>query len=153
MNQKLAAINGISVEDHIGHTVAEVVPDLWPDIESMYRRVLDSGEVIVNVEMSGETAAEPGRVHHWAANFYPVYEGAEIVGIGVLVLDITEQKQGEEFRAVVVDNMAEGLYALDGDGPSRSLTVPPRPCSDGAKMSYGASQCTKPPTSNAPTER
>jgi PAS domain S-box-containing protein len=32
------------------------------------------------------------------------------------VVDITERKEAEEFRAVVMRNMAEGLYALDADG-------------------------------------
>ena len=116
VNATLAAINGYSVEDHVGRTVAEVVPDLWPKIEPLYRRVLDLGESLVNVEMTGETGAEPGRTHHWAATYYPVRSGDRVIGIGVLLIDITERKQAEEFRAVVMDNMAEGLYALDADG-------------------------------------
>ena len=40
----------------------------------------------------------------------------EIIGVGHVVVDITERKEAEEFRAVVMDNMAEGLYALDADG-------------------------------------
>jgi PAS domain S-box-containing protein len=116
VNQKLAAINGYSVAEHIGRTVAEVVPDLWPNIEPLYRRVLDSGESLVNIEMTGETGAEPGRIHYWAATFYPVHSDDRVIGIGVLVIDITERKRAEEFRSVVMDNMAEGLFALDADG-------------------------------------
>ena len=40
----------------------------------------------------------------------------QIIGVGNVVVDITEHKEAEEFRAVVMDNMAEGLYALDADG-------------------------------------
>ena len=116
VNQKLAAIDGYSVADHVGRTVAEVVPDLWPKIEPLYRRVLDLGESLLNIEMTGETAADPGRIHHWTATYFPVHSGDLVIGIGVLVIDVTERKQAEEFRAVVMDNMAEGLYALDTDG-------------------------------------
>ncbi|MGZ6119467.1 MAG: EAL domain-containing protein, partial [Gemmatimonadaceae bacterium] len=40
----------------------------------------------------------------------------EISGIGIVVLDITDRLAAEEFRFVVMDNMAEGLYALDSEG-------------------------------------
>ena len=37
----------------------------------------------------------------------------EIIGVGNVVVDITDLKEAEDFRSVVVDNMAEGLYTLD----------------------------------------
>lgn len=116
VNEALAAINGPSVKDHIGRTVAEVVPDLWPQVESVYRRILETGESVINVEMTGETTVDPGRVHDWITSHYPVRIDGEIIGIGLVALDITERRQAEEFRAVVMDNMVEGLYLLDGDG-------------------------------------
>ena len=36
--------------------------------------------------------------------------------MGNVVLDVTERHEADEFRAVVMDNMAEGLYALDAAG-------------------------------------
>ena len=38
------------------------------------------------------------------------------MGIEVVTFDVTERKEAEEFRSVVMDNMAEGLYALDAEG-------------------------------------
>jgi PAS domain S-box-containing protein len=96
VNDALAAINGPSVQEHIGRTVPEVVPALWAEIEPHYQRVLDTGEAVLNVEMSGTTAAEPCRTRHWATTFYPVRDGDDIVGIGVLVTDITERKQAQQ---------------------------------------------------------
>ncbi|MGZ7080491.1 MAG: PAS domain S-box protein, partial [Thermoanaerobaculia bacterium] len=116
VNEMLAAINGRSVEEHLGRTVVEVVPDLWPQIGSVYDRVLKTGEPVMNIELSGETPAYPEQVHDWLTSFYPVRLGGEVMGIGVIVLDITERKRAEEFRAVVLDNMLEGLYIVDGDG-------------------------------------
>jgi PAS domain S-box-containing protein len=96
VNDALAAINGPSVQEHIGRAVPEVVPSLWAEIEPHYHRVLDTGEAALNVEMSGRTAAEPCRTRHWARTFYPVRDGDDIVGIGVLVTDITERKQAQQ---------------------------------------------------------
>ncbi|MDQ1459654.1 MAG: hypothetical protein QOI08_1138, partial [Actinomycetota bacterium] len=116
VNEMLAAINGRSVEEHLGRTVVEVVPDLWPQIGSVYDRVLKTGEPVMNIELSGETSAHPEQVHDWLTSFYPVRLGGEVMGIGVIVLDITDRKRAEEFRAVVLDNMLGGLYVVDGDG-------------------------------------
>jgi PAS domain S-box-containing protein len=115
INQMLADANGQSVEESIGRTVAELVPDLWPHLESVYRRVL-AGETVSNVDVSRPTAADPHRLRHWLASYYPVRIDGAIIGVGNVVVDITDLKEAEEFRAVVMDNMAEGLYALDADG-------------------------------------
>jgi PAS domain S-box-containing protein len=115
INQLLADIDGRSVEECIGLTVAELVPDLWPQIENLYRRALE-GDTVRNVDVSKPTDADPHRMRHWLASYYPVRINGEIIGVGNVVVDITERKEAEEFRAVVMDNMAEGLYALDADG-------------------------------------
>jgi PAS domain S-box-containing protein len=115
INQMLADLEGRPVEECIGWTVAELVPDLWPQLEGVYRRAL-AGDTVSNVDVSKPSAAEPHRMRHWLASYYPVRIDGEIVGVGNVVVDITERKEAEEFRAVVMDNMAEGLYALDADG-------------------------------------
>jgi PAS domain S-box-containing protein len=115
INQTLADANGMTVEGSMGRTIAELVPDLWPQLENVYRRVL-AGETVSNVDVSRPSAADPHLMRHWLASYYPVRIDDEIIGVGNVVVDITERKEAEEFRAVVMDNMAEGLYALDADG-------------------------------------
>ena len=56
------------------------------------------------------------RVSHFLASYYPVHVDGEIIGVGNVVVDITDRKEAEAFRQVVMDNMAEGLYTLDADG-------------------------------------
>jgi PAS domain S-box-containing protein len=115
INNTLAEIDGRAVEECIGLAAPELVPDLWPQLEKVYRRAL-AGDTVSNVDVSKATATEPHRMRHWLASYYPVRIGGETVGVGNVVVDITERKEAEEFRAVVMDNMAEGLYALDADG-------------------------------------
>jgi len=115
INKTLAEIAGRSVEDCIGLAASELVPDIWPQLENVYRRAL-AGDTISNVDVSTPTAADPHRMRHWLASYYPVRIDGETIGVGNVVVDITERKEAEEFRAVVMDNMAEGLYALDADG-------------------------------------
>ena len=115
MNQLLARANGLPADEQIGRTVAEVVPDLWPSLEPIYRRAL-AGEAVSHLDLSVPNAEAPGQVRHWLASYYPVRVNGEIVGVGNVLFDITERKEAEEFLRVVMDNMAEGLYTLDADG-------------------------------------
>ena len=121
VNETLAAINGLSVEQHLGRTVAELTPGVWPEIEPVYRRVLDAGESVINLQMTGWTASAPGELRNWLVTMYPIRIDGEITGAGVLVVDVTERMQAEEFRSVVMDNMAEGLYTLDSEGLLTSM--------------------------------
>ena len=115
INQTLAEVNGAPLEDQLGRTVAEVVPDVWSQMESVYRGVLDTGEPVVNLEVDRERG-ETGDRRHWLASYYPVIIDEEVIGVGVVVVDITDRKEAEYFRSAVMDTMVEGLYTLDGEG-------------------------------------
>ena len=115
MNKRLADIDGRTVSEQIGRTVAEAVPDLWPELEDVYRRAL-AGEHVSNVLLTRTSVDRPMRVTHFLASFYPVRVDGEIVGVGNVVVDITESNEAMAFRQIVMDNMAEGLYTLDAEG-------------------------------------
>jgi PAS domain S-box-containing protein len=123
VNDVLAAVAGAPVEQLLGREVADVVPRLWAQIDPAYEHVLASGEAVVNQQVQGETSAAPGEIRSWLANYYPVWIEGEISGVGVVVVDITDRLAAEEFRSVVMDNMAEGLYALDGEGRLRMMNA------------------------------
>ncbi|MDB6170902.1 MAG: multi-sensor hybrid histidine kinase [Chthoniobacteraceae bacterium] len=96
VNEELAAINGLPVASHIGHTAMDVVPELWPRIEAGYRQVIEHGEPVIEIEMAGETRARPGEMRHWLVSYYPVRLEGEIAGIGLIVMEITERKRLEQ---------------------------------------------------------
>jgi PAS domain S-box-containing protein len=95
INETLAAINGRPASAHFGHTVAEVVPSLWPQAEPLFHRVL-AGDSIIDIEISGETPSLPGELRHWLVSYYPVrVDGEGIIGIGIVCVEITERKRSE----------------------------------------------------------
>ena len=51
INERLAEINGKTVEEHLGRTLREVLPGLADMIEPFYRRVIETGKPVLNVEM------------------------------------------------------------------------------------------------------
>lgn len=100
INERLAEINGIPVQDHIGRTGAELFANLIDVVYPLLHQVLATGEPIPNVEVSGETPAAPGVTRHWLAGYYPVHTpDGRILGIGAVVTEITEQKRAEEERS------------------------------------------------------
>jgi len=111
VNEKAAAINGVPIDEHLGRTVGEVVPGLWPQIERDCRAVLDGGEAVLNQEMTGETAAEPGRIRTWLVSLYPVRIDAAVIGIGVVVVDITDRKEAEQAQAALTQAAVRAIAA------------------------------------------
>ena len=77
--------------------------------------MLDTGEPVVNLEVEREPPSASGQ-RFWLASYYPVRIEDEVIGIGVVVVDITEREEAERLRAAVMDTMVEGLYVLDGEG-------------------------------------
>lgn len=97
INKRLADLNGRSVAAHIGHAGHELFPQLASRVEPLIRQVLETGEALMNCEMSGETPNKPGHIRHTLANYFPVRSGeGQLLGAGVAVIDITERKQVEE---------------------------------------------------------
>lgn len=116
MNDVLVKMTGTKVKDPIGKTPAELVPELWAQLEPVYRRVLEHDEAVLNVEVTKEVPGEPGRRRYLLASYYPVHVGREVIGVGVVVVDVTEQREPDEFRSIALNQMAEGLLATDGQG-------------------------------------
>jgi len=96
INSTLAEINGKSVNDHIGRTLEEVVPEIWSTVKPIYEQIIKTGKPVLNIEISGMTPAFPDIIKYWIGNYYPVKtNNDQIIGIGVIVIDITERKRAE----------------------------------------------------------
>ena len=125
INDKLAAINGLPAASHLGRTVAEVVPDLWPTVEPIFQKVRDTGQAVTDVEVSGEVASTPGFTRHWLEGFYPVHQpDGALIGIGVTAMELTEQKQAEANHRAVVAAMPDFIFDLARDGTHLSFHAP-----------------------------
>jgi PAS domain S-box-containing protein len=95
LNQRLAERNGSTIAAHMGHTVAEMLPDMIGQLEPYLNRAL-AGESIPGVEFS-----RPGvdGAPDWVSlvSYQPAFDEAdEVIGISISVVDITEQKRAQE---------------------------------------------------------
>ena len=75
--------------------------------------VLDNDEAVLNTDVSGQSASDPNNRRHWLASYYPVHLDNEVIGVGIIVVDVTERLQAEEFRSIAMNQMAEGMFITD----------------------------------------
>ncbi len=96
-NETLAKLTGHPVAFLLGKAFREVVPAWVADsFEPLYRRVLETGEPVSNHEFIGRAPDDTGPERHWLGNYYPVRsESGEVMGLGCVVVEITQQKEVE----------------------------------------------------------
>jgi PAS domain S-box-containing protein len=96
INAALADINGLSVEDHLGKRVWDLLPGVRESAEPPLRAVMESSEPMLDVPVVGTTPARPGEVREWREQFYPIRgDGGAIIGIGIVCEEVTERLRME----------------------------------------------------------
>lgn len=121
INRELASIIAAPMEQLIGREVADVVaPSLWEQLEPVFRHVIATGEAVRDQPVIEPPGADGG-VRERLVSHYPVRIGDEILGIGVVVRDITERVRAEGFRSAVMSQVADGVYTQDRDGRLMSM--------------------------------
>jgi sigma-B regulation protein RsbU (phosphoserine phosphatase) len=125
VNDRLAEINGVPAPDHVGRTIPELLPDLPPQVAADVVRVARSGEPLIEVEVTGATPAGAAD-RQFLASYWPVRRSEELIGVGIVVQDVTDRRAAEhalrdqtdryEALLVALSDAGEGLVVLERDG-------------------------------------
>ncbi len=91
VNEALASINGAPVEEHLGRTVAELMPTVRPRVARLCRRVLETGRPLLDQEIVGEAGGVSEGGPAWLMSLYPVEVDGALIGVGMVVVDVTAQ--------------------------------------------------------------
>jgi PAS domain S-box-containing protein len=112
INRSLAAMNGLSVEAHIGHTPRELFPQLNPHPEDLFRQILTTGETIT-FESTGKSQASD-EVNTWLACTAPVRApDGHPMGVVIVILDISQRKRAEADRDRLIAALERSNRELD----------------------------------------
>jgi signal transduction histidine kinase len=96
INDSLADVNGLPAAAHIGHTVRELLPEIAPIVEPMLRKVIESGEPVLDFEVTGKVASSPQEIQTWLSSYYPLRDpSGKVSGVGAVLVNITERKRAE----------------------------------------------------------
>src|SRR3954469_21974193 len=116
INDRLAEFNGASAAAHLGRTVDEILPGL-PMVGEEVRRVAETGEPQTEVEIRGETPAQPGVQREWVASYWPGRAGGgQLLGVGTVVFEVTERRAAESALRTQTDRYETLLTALSEVG-------------------------------------
>jgi PAS domain S-box-containing protein len=96
INRHLCEICGLSVDDHIGRSVRETVPQVAEQVENIVQAILRTGNSITGIEVSGQRPDGGNADRVWITNWYPlIATDGSILGINVASEEITERKRME----------------------------------------------------------
>jgi two-component system, cell cycle sensor histidine kinase and response regulator CckA len=123
INESLAKITGYPPASLLGQSLKELRPNLWSSIEPIVGKVMESGQPITGIDLEIDTGDLPGKKRHLIGGYYPVLDSSNVLfGIGILLIDVTEQKQIEtelrksddRYRAFISQS-TEGIWRYEVD--------------------------------------
>ena len=99
INQNLAELNGLSVKDHLGKTLKEVLPDAAENLLPVLRKIMKDGKPVLGREFSITLPKDPAKPVHLIDYLFPIPDKhGKPMGIGAIVLDVTKRKIAESAR-------------------------------------------------------
>ena len=108
VNERLARMNGIPVEKHLGRTPMEILPDIeWRPFLEAAEAVMATGAATSD-EIETATLADVGpRIY--ARHVYPIAVGPSVSGVGVIVEDITQARRTQRSRERIIGIVSHDL--------------------------------------------
>ncbi|MFJ6559310.1 SpoIIE family protein phosphatase [Streptomyces sp. NPDC091412] len=106
-NERFASVFGGSPDDHRGKGVHDYLPRGEAErVTATLRRVLENGQSITDMHISGFVPGTDGR-RHWSVNLYRVHSGSgRTIGIAWLGTDITARRDAAREAAAARRNLA-----------------------------------------------
>lgn len=97
LNPRLAEINGLSVESHLGKTLYQILgEEVAFRAEPALKQVLATGQAIANFELAG-TLPTKTEAERWLDNFFPIKDSkGRVTQVGAVVVEIPAGKSAEK---------------------------------------------------------
>ncbi|GEL21880.1 hypothetical protein PSU4_08340 [Pseudonocardia sulfidoxydans NBRC 16205] len=105
VNGHVAAMDGGTADDRLGVTVEEAHGETGARVAALLRQVLSDGTPRLRTRMRGRLWHGRGRDQTWTVDAYPVRdEAGTVIGVGLVVVDVTEAEQTrDQFAAVAAE--------------------------------------------------
>ena len=123
LNEALARINGLPVEDHLGRRISGLLPGLnSAEMEQVMRRVLATGRPVVDARSHGRTPGDPDREGAWSASYFRLEDTTgRVLGVSSSIIDVTERYHAEARAARAQERLTMLAEATAGIGTTLDL--------------------------------
>jgi len=97
VNDVLPRMAGLQPADLLGTPVSRVFGETGKQAETVLKEVIESGQLVLDREVSGELPGKPGDPRHWLVNYFPIREdGGAVTQVGVTAVDVTARRNAED---------------------------------------------------------
>jgi two-component system sensor histidine kinase/response regulator len=97
VNQQLADTNGLPIDQLLGRTLQDILPELSRTIGPSVDQVFATGEALLNTEIHGDSSPSGAKDRDWLVSYYPVKSpDGSTRYVGGVVQDVTELKAAKE---------------------------------------------------------
>jgi len=104
VNRVLAAINNRPMEEHIGRTIFEVVPEMAARLHETLQTAIETRTPVLDLEICECAPDQPGVPRYWTGNFLPLLdENLNLRGVNMTVQETTERHMAEQQRAQLLE--------------------------------------------------
>jgi PAS domain S-box-containing protein len=117
VNEAIAAMTGLTVEQHVGRDVREVLPHVAETIGPAMQRVIETGEPQLSTEVRGPQVTA-------FVDYVPIHDrSGKCTGLAVMVVDITELRSTQATLAMrlLITELISELSASFIDLPASSV--------------------------------
>ncbi len=112
VNAVMAHINGLSEEEHLGRTMAELWPGLADTATEGARQALETGRGVRDLRISFR-ARDDDAERSFDCSYYPVAENGEMVGVWAAVREATGEGPAGQAEARLAGELAEQRVISD----------------------------------------
>ncbi len=111
VNQAIADMNGVGIEEMVGRTYRDLSPGTADAAEPFLRGLMDRDAPVHNLEVRARPPADPDATHVYLLSMEPVRNAqGEVIGYTSAVQDVSELRRAEETAARRLEEL-EILYA------------------------------------------
>ncbi|BAZ10025.1 two-component hybrid sensor and regulator [Calothrix sp. NIES-4071] len=96
INASAATFNNLAIEEHIGNSMLDLFPDWASTLEPIYQQVLETGQPLINLEVSGNDPRKKGALRHFLVSYQPILTPkGQVNGFGYVAIDVSDRKRTE----------------------------------------------------------
>jgi PAS domain S-box-containing protein len=123
VNPELRRFSGVGLAERVGRTFRQVQPMMDVDaVEAALLRVLETGEPVLNWQVTGRTQVSPHETHVWSMSLFRLDDATDTPrGVCCVAIDVTSRWRAQERLALLAEAGARIGTTMDVSRTAQEL--------------------------------